>query len=429
MQPSEIGKDKENNMEQFTDKMIKALKAKDHIYDVREQNGFTIRVFPSGVKSWAFLYTYNGRKRRMTLGNYKTMSLAEARIKHGDAYKMLKSEDKDPAQVQQLEKAENRDSSTVNGLIDEYIEKWAKPRKRSWKEDKRVLDRDVKPIWGKRKAKDITKRDVVILLEDIVKRGAPIAANRAFACIRRMFNFAVERDIITGTPCTTIKAPSKENQRDRCLTTDEIKSFWRAMEIAPMSAATKIALKLQLVTAQRKGEILGAEWNEIDLETRWWIIPDSKAKNGIHHRVALSELAIELLKELKKLNNKSRWLFPSDAGKSHMRGESIGKAVRRSDVEVFRKAKINHFTPHDLRRTAATHMTEMGISRLVVSKVLNHIDSSITAIYDRHSYDAEKRNALESWGKRLSQLIDSSKNTDNIINLEHNNRRKISSNL
>jgi hypothetical protein len=211
-------------MEQFTDKMIKALKPKDHIYDVREQNGFAIRVFPSGVKSWVFIYTYGGRKRRMTLGDYKAMSLAEARIKHGDAYKMLKSEDKDPAHVQKLEKIENRNSSTVNGLIEEYIEKWAMPRKRSWKEDKRLLDRDVKPIWGKRKAKDITKRDVVILLEDIVKRGAPIAANRTFACIRRMFNFAVERDIITGTPCTTIKAPSKESQRDRCLTTDEIKA-------------------------------------------------------------------------------------------------------------------------------------------------------------------------------------------------------------
>jgi integrase len=98
-----------------------------------------------------------------------------------------------------------------------------------------------------------------------------------------------------------------------------------------MSAATKIALKLQLVTAQRKGEILCAEWSEINLETSWWVIPEIKAKNRIHHRVALSELAIELINELKKLSGKSRWLFPSDTNKSHMRGESIGKAVRRSD--------------------------------------------------------------------------------------------------
>lgn len=400
-------------MELFTDKKIKALKPKDHIYDVREKNGFAIRVFPSGEKSWVFIYTYSGRKRRMTLGDYKTMTLAEARIKHGEAYKMLKKDKKDPALIQKLEKAETRDSSTIDGLIEEYIEKWAKPRKRSWKEDRRLLYHDVKPKWGKRKAKDITKRDVVLLLESVVERGSPIIANRTFACIRRMFNFAVERDILTSTPCTAIKAPSKENQRDRCLTVNEIKAFWHSLEIAPMSEATKIALKLQLVTAQRKGEILAAEWSEIDLATGWWVIPDNKAKNGVYHRVPLSEAAFGLLSELKKLNGRSKWLFPSDTSKSHMAGESIGKAVRRSHEAVFNEKGIKSFTPHDLRRTAATHMTEMGISRLVVSKILNHVDSTITAIYDRHSYDVEKRHALEAWGKKLKQLI----NNENIANI------------
>ncbi len=410
-------------MKQFTDKMIKALKRKEHAYDKREKDGFAIRVFPSGRKSWVFIYTFSGRKRRMTLGDYKTLSLAEARIKHHNAYKLLKIEEKDPAQVQALEKAQNRDSSTIDGLIDEYIEKWAMPRKRSWKEDKRILDQDVKPLWGKRKAKDITKRDVILLLEDIVKRGAPIAANRTFACVRRVFNFAVERDIIPATPCTTIKAPSKENQRDRCLSVQEIKDLWQALDNAPMSEATKLALKLQLATAQRKGEVLGAEWSEIDLETRWWTIPDSKAKNGIAQRVPLSELAIELLKAIKPLSNESPWLFPSENGKNHMRGQSIDRAVRRSD-SVFEKAKIKHFTPHDLRRTAATHMTEMGISRLVVSKILNHADSNITAIYDRHSYDSEKKNALEAWGKKLKQMIDSTQKANNVVDINDPSYRK-----
>ena len=403
-------------MDQFTDKMVKALKPKDYIYDKREKNGFAIRVFPSGEKSWAFLYTYGGRKRRMTLGDYKITTLAEARIKHHDAYKLLKTENKDPAQIQAQEKADNRDSFTVMTLIEEYIEKWAKPRKRSWDEDKRILNRDIEPGWGKRKAKDITKRDVVLLLEDIVKRGAPIAANRTFACIRRMFNFAIERDILPSSPCLTIKAPSKENQRDRCLSVDEIKAFWRGLDDAPMSEATKLALKLQLVTAQRKGEILGAEWEEVNLETGWWTIPDTKAKNGVAHRVALSELAIELFQQARKLNRKSRWVFPSESGNHPMRGESIGRAVRRSDAR-FEKSKIKHFTPHDLRRTAATHMTEMGISRLVVSKILNHVDSNITGIYDRHSYDTEKRNALEAWGTRLRQHIEQAENTNNLVDI------------
>ncbi len=404
-------------MEQFTDKMIKALKPKHYIYDVREKNGFAIRIFPSGEKSWVFIYTYSGRKRRMTLGDDKTTTLAEARIKHHDAYKMLKSEDKDPAQVQALQRAESRDSSTISGLIDEYIEKWAMPRKRSWKEDKRILDRDIKPAWGNRKAKDITKHDVVLLLEDIIKRGAPIAANRTFAYVRRMFNFAVERDLLCSTPCAAIKAPAKENQRDRCLSAQEIQDLWHGLETAPMSQATKFALKLQLVTAQRKGEILSAEWSEIDLETCWWIIPDNKAKNGIAQRVPLSELAIDLLKKVKQLNSESQWLFSSEIKDQPMRGESIDRAVRRSN-SLFQKRKIKHFTPHDLRRTGATHMTEMGISRLIVSKILNHVDSHITAIYDRHSYDAEKRNALEAWGRKLASIINFLAGETNVVKLK-----------
>jgi len=402
-------------MKLFTDKKIKNLKAKDHIYDIRENNGFAIRIFPSGEKSWVFIYTHNGRKRRMTLGSYKTMSLAQARIKYNEAYKMLKVESKDPALAQKQEKTHNRDSSSIDQLIDEYIEKWAKKRKRSWKEDQRLLNKEVKPKWGKCKAKDITKRDVVLLLEDIVERGTPIAANRAFACIRRMFNFAVERDLVTSTPCTAIKAPAKENQRDRCLSQTEIKSFWVNLDKAYMSEATRLALKLQLVTAQRKGEILAAEWNEINLDTKLWIIPDTKAKNGIEHRVPLSTLAIELIIKLKKITGKSRWLFPSATSKLHMRGESVDRAVRRSSEKIFQQANIKHFTPHDLRRTAATHMTSIGIPRLVVSKILNHADSSITAIYDRHSYDAEKLNALETWGNKVKQFIGTTENLTNIV--------------
>jgi integrase len=190
-----------------------------------------------------------------------------------------------------------------------------------------------------------------------------------------------------------------------------------------MSKSITLTLKLQLATAQRKGEILGAEWSEIDLETRWWTIPDSKAKNGIAQRVPLSELAIELLKTVAEISKESRWLFPSENGKSHMRGQSVDRAVRRSD-SVFEKAKIKHFTPHDLRRTAATHMTEMGISRLVVSKILNHADSHITAIYDRHSYDSEKKHALEAWGKKLKQMVDLKQNTDNVVGINNHSNRK-----
>jgi hypothetical protein len=203
----------------FTDKYLKNLKPLSNHkkpVDIREKSGdgFAITLFPSGVISFIYLYHFGGRKRRMTVGRYPHMSLADAKKAHRDALKMLEN-NKDPAEEVKKVKLDSQNSSTVGGLIEEYLEIWAKPRKRSWEEDQRILYKDIHPAWGKRKASDITKRDVVLLLESITKRGAPIAANRTLSCIRRMLNFAIERDLITANPCATVKAPAKENRRER----------------------------------------------------------------------------------------------------------------------------------------------------------------------------------------------------------------------
>lgn len=396
---------------QFTDKYIQALKPKAKSHDVREKNGkgFTVRVFPSGQKSWVFFYFFEGRKRRMTLGSYPDLSLAKARIEHRNALNLL-AIGKDPGLTKQNERLAARISSSVEDLIEEYLEKWAKPRKRSWKEDQRILYKDIRPTLGKRKAKDVTKRDVILVLDKIKERNAPIAANRTLACVRRMFNFAIERDIVTTNPCITVKAPTKENKRDRCLTSEEIKSFWYCLDEAPMSEITKLVLKLQLVTGQRKGELITAEWGELDIIGGWWTIPAHKAKNGHLHRVPLSSLALELINALKQFSSTSRWLFPSKNGAKFITGASIDHAVRRS---TFKNMKP--FTPHDLRRTAASHMTSLGIPRLVVSKILNHIEHSVTAIYDRHTYDNEKQQALDMWSRQINRLISDAAIKSNVI--------------
>ena len=388
---------------QFTDRKIKNLESKETSYDLREGNGqgFGIRVMPSGHKSWLFFYNFEGKKQRMTLGAYPATSLADARALHRNAQKCLASS-KNPATEQHKAKTEAKIADTVNDLIEEYLEKWAKPRKRSWQEDERILKKDVASIIGKRKAKDVTKRDIILILDQVIDRGAPIAANRTLAAIRRMFNFAVERDIITITPCYGVKAPSKENRRERVLSEDEIKSFWHGIDNASMFETSKLALKLQLVTGQRKGEIVSAEWDEFDFKNNWWTIPASKAKNGNPHLVPLSELALELLQELKTISNNSKWLFPSHLGNGHITPNAIDHALRKN-LDKFEGVK--HFNPHDLRRTAASLMTSLGISRLVVSKLLNHVENSVTAIYDRHTYDEEKRQAMKAWSIKLREVV------------------------
>ncbi len=402
---------------QFTEKYIQALKSKSARYDVREKSGdgFAIRVSPSGEKSWVIFYFFEGKKRRMTLGSYPVLPLAEARKRHRKAVEML-AHNKDPGLTKQREKQEAKLASNVKDLITEYIEKWAKPRKRSWQEDERILNKDVLPALGKHKARNVTKRDIILLLDKIKERNAPIAANRTLACVRRMFNFAIERDIIAANPCATIKAPAKENQRDRCLSELEIKNFWHGLDNASMAEATKLALKLQLVTAQRKGEIINAEWSEIDLTAGWWTIPAAKAKNGRPHRVPLSKLALQLLEQIKQLSIDSQWLFPSPRHDKPITGPSIDHAVRRS-LEAFKEVKP--FTPHDLRRTAASHMTAMQISRLVASKLLNHVESSVTAVYDRHTYDSEKQQALELWEEKLRGIINGTTTLNKVIFLKN----------
>jgi len=387
----------------FTDKYIQGLKAKGVRYDVREGNGngFAIRCATSGGKSWVYFYYFEGKKRRMTLGNYPALSLAEARKKHHQALTSL-AKGIDPATdaIQKRNKA--RSAQTVNDLMDEYLEKWAKPRKRSWQEDERMLKKDIAPTIGKRKIKDISRRDIILILDSVLERGSPIAANRLLAVVRRMFNFAVERDIAAYSPCCMVKAPSKENRRERILNDMEIKAFWFGLDKASMAELTKLVLKFQLVTAQRKGEIVSAEWNEFDLNKCWWAIPGKKTKNGNPHRVPLSQLAISLLEQIKQLSGKSNWLFPSPISDKHMTGAAVDRALRRNR-QVFEKTEPA--TPHDLRRTAASYMTALGTPRLVVSKLLNHVENSVTAIYDRHSYDNEKKTAIDLWGGKIMRII------------------------
>lgn len=388
-------------MKKLTDRQITNLKCHKGRYEVWEGNGFGIRASPSGKKSWIFVYHYQNRSRRLTLGQYPQMSVAEAHTAYAKALAELEKGN-DPGIKQVSENQLDRLAPTVEQLIKEYIEKWAKPRKRSWQEDQRILLKDVQPLWGKRKAKEIKRREVILLLDKISGRGAPIAANRTLAVMRRMFNFAIERDILESSPCFLVKAPSKENQKDRFLSEDEIKDFWYGIEKASMSELTKLALKLQLTTAQRKGEIIAAEWKEFDLKNGWWEIPGAKTKNGKPHRVPLSKLALDLIKQVKELSGNSEWLFPSPKEGNHISGPALDKALRRNQV-CLKSAK--QATPHDLRRTAASHMTALGVPRLVVAKILNHADNSVTSIYDRHSYDQEKQKALCSWEIKLKIIM------------------------
>ena len=414
----------------FTHRSIAALKPKAALYEVWEdgRTGLGVRMSPKGRKSWNYMYRFDGKARRMTLGTYPAVSLASAHVKHARAKELLEK-GTDPGALQVERKRAALDAETVADLIEEYMEKWARPRKRSAYEDERILRKDVLPAWGKRKAREITRRDVITLLDGIVERGAPIGANRTLAVVRKMFNFAISRDILDTTPVAMVKAPAKENQRERVLSPDEIRTFWKGLDEAPMSRAVKLALKLELVTAQRKGELAGATLPEFDFEEKVWTIPAERSKNGKAHRVPLSPLALELIQEARALANKSKqtptedaeWLFPSPRGDAPIKPTAVNHALRKalkpSEKGKAPAIKLENVTPHDLRCSGASGMASLGIARLTISKILNHVETGVTSIYDRYGYDAEKRHALEAWAAHLEGILSGEPRADNVVSL------------
>lgn len=358
-------------------------------------SGLGIRVTPKGTKSWVFVYHFGGKSRRMTLGRFPTMTAAKARLAHAQAMIALE-EGRDPgARV-----AELRARPLVRDLVEIYVDRYARPRKRSWREDQRLLGKYVVPRIGTMKIDTVRRRDVVALLDAVVDAGAPVSANRVLAVTRKMFNFAISRDLLEASPCAQVKPPTKERSRDRTLKPDEIFTLWNRLDDCSMSRGTHIAIKLLILTAQRSGEVVRAPWSEFDLDAGWWTVEADRSKNGKAHRVPLSQPVRQLLRQAKLIASHSQWVFPSPNANAPMTTAALGRALRRSANALG----IEHFVPHDLRRTAASGMASIGVDRLVISKILNHTDRSVTAVYDQHSYDREKREALDAWARTVETL-------------------------
>ena len=286
-------------------------------------------------------------------------------------------------------------------MAEEYLERHAKPNKRSWKDDRRMLGSEVLPSWQHVPVGELRRRDVRELVEAIAERGAPILANRVLALVRKMLNFAVEREWLDANPASGVRRPAPERRRDRVLTNEEIRSLWTQLdnEVPAMAAA----FRLRLITGQRSGELRSMRWGDLDLETSIWTIPGEHAKNGLPHRVPLTEPAREILTALKPAT-KSEYVLAGARGK-------------RQQTEALSRIGIADFRPHDLRRTAASRMASAGVPRLVIGKVLNHAEPSVTAVYDRHSYDAEKRQALETWASALHAILSGEPKGANVVPL------------
>ena len=354
-----------------------------------ELTGFAVRVTAGGAKSFVLGYSVDGRERRMTIGKYPAWSATAARQRVKELRQQI-DRGIDPLG----EKQQRRKAPTFSDIAKEYVERHA-VKKKSGKLDAVVLDRDVLPVWGARKAGDIKRRDVIALIE-AKALSAPIAANRLLALVRMVFNWSISRDLLEYNPCIQVKAPAKERSRDRVLSAEEIRTVWFALDAAVTPTMAGI-LRLILTSGQRPGEVCSVEWTEIS--GQWWTIPSIKTKNGLAHRVPLSSLSLEILNDRPA---KGKYVFPPrNLGlDAHTVEKSLSNAVKENGC-----FGLSGWTAHDLRRSMASHLASLGVPRFVIGRILNHAEPGVTKVYDRHSYDSEKRAALDKWERHLRAII------------------------
>lgn len=400
-----------------------------HVLWDHETKGLGLRVYPPlegrpSRKSFVLSYRIGSRKRLLTLGDYGTLTLDQARQDAKDRLREVKREGRDPL----AEKRAGRAANTVAELVALYIERHAKLTKRTWREDERVLLKDVQPKIGHLKIAEVKRADIIDLLDKIADR-APVAAARTFEIVRKMFNFAIERGQIEQSPCHRIPSPAKAKRRARVLTPAEIKTLWDGLDNDELKdlkglpvgvgRPLRLAIRTLLLTAQRRGELAKAEWKNLDLEKGIWVIPSEDAKNEREHHVPLSVDARQAFKELRRVaiereekraaaqerklpaHYEPTFVLPNPSGDGPIRAHAVTRAYGR----LCKALKLAGITVHDLRRSAATGLAEQKVPRLVIGKILNHTDKGVTAVYERYEYADEMRAALDKWARQVRKVL------------------------
>ena len=370
-------------MARLTVKSVEAIQGSAERREIPDSfmRGLYLVVQPSGSKSWAVRYRYGGRSRKHTVGSYPVFDLKAARDSAGSLLRAV-SEGRDP---------EQRRSGSVEDVVAQFLRRHCKEyRPRSLKETERLLRLNVLESWHGRRIDAITRADVRTMLGRI---KAPVTANRVHSITRKLFNWAVENDIIASSPVAGVRPPSQETSRDRVLTDDELRKIWRAVPEGPFGAI----LKLAILTGQRRSEVSGMEWAEIDGTT--WTLPKERTKNGRQHEVPLSRQATAILKKLPRISD--RFIFS-------LNSTTPFNGFSKSKARFDRAVKIPDWTIHDLRRTTASGMAKLGVSLVVIEKVLNHVSGSlagIVGVYQRHEFADEKRAALQQWADYVERLV------------------------
>lgn len=419
--------------------------------------GFGIRAYakttnnPSPAKSWLVLYAFDGRRRRFTFGTVaRSVEVAasdspDAILEHvldggkpilglsqarrvADLLLALSKNGQDPAAEKERRKAEARfRAKSFSKAVDDFIKEYVEPNftPRGQKEATRPLER-LKKDWGRRDLVDISRLDLIDFRDRMKAQSGPFAAERNLSVLKRFFRWCVDKGRLDSSPAQLVASPiekSERKSRDRYLSEGEIEVVWTAF--SRLGYPFGSFMKMLLITGQRRSEVAGMRWDEIDLNKKTWILPRDRTKSDREHIVPMSSLALDMLAGLphfKRDNDGSgTFVFSNRAGRVPISGFSTAKKeVDQTVADIIKErhleTPIEPWRLHDLRRSAATHMAAMKNSKVsneslvpphVLASILNHSPGSIhgvTAIYNRYKYLAEKQVALEAWANQLRSI-------------------------
>ncbi|TXH02324.1 MAG: site-specific integrase [Rhodocyclaceae bacterium] len=406
-------------MGKLTDIQIRAwIKSGERFEGRSDGDGLYLRFREGDIgPTWRYRYRFDGKPRVMNIGSYTTVSLAKAREMARElSAKVALGHDvageKQERKREALAKIEaEKNAWTVARLADEYFERIILGR---WKHPNIVrsrIENDIKPNLGKIKAEDVKPRDIDAMLQTIVKRGAPTVANDVLRWSKRIFDFGIKRHVLEYNPAAAFDlsdAGGKEESRDRWLNREELSKLFQAMreKAGSFTIENHYAVRLLLLLAVRKEELIAAPWSEFDLERAVWHLPEERTKTSMAIDIPLPAHAVNTLQELKRLSSGSAYVFPARKMQQRM--------IPHIDLNTLNAALSKHikpklqdmdnFTIHDFRRTARTHLAALGVDAFVAERCLNHKVKGVEGIYNRHDYFDERKNALDQWAKLLSLL-------------------------
>ncbi|ANY85289.1 hypothetical protein BB934_44805 (plasmid) [Microvirga ossetica] len=358
--------------------------------------GFGVRLRAGGKRVWIAQYRMGQKQRRVTIGSVETLDPDQAR-RAAKAVLAKAHLGSDPQAAKAEAKA--RAHLTLGAMVEPYLEFASRRLKpRTLVETSRYLQTSWKPLHGLAIEK-VTRRTVALQLAELALANGPIAANRARIALSSFFTWAMREGLADTNPVVGTNRPVEERSRDRVLSDNELARIWAACRDDDYGRI----VRLLILTGQRREEVGGMAWSELDLHRACWSIPRERTKNGLPHGVPLTEAALEVLRGC-----------PRREGRQLVFGEAEGpfqgwsKAKAALDKRILKNGEqLAAWRLHDIRRTAATRMAEMGILPHVVEAVLNHASghkAGVAGIYNRATYAQEKRAALNTWTMHVLSL-------------------------